>query len=255
MGEVVTPVAYYVPSEFSSPRFAYAFAKGCKGSITDENELFPGPVAMFGSPARWPLLKQAQAEGREWLYGDHGYFGRSRYYRITKNAYQHDGTGQYSPERYARFGRPPAPWRKTGSYVLVCPNSAIYCGLHGFEVQQWIADVTVALAKYTDRPVKVRWKKDGTRIADDLEQCWAVVVFSSAAAIDALIAGVPAFVLAPFAAGARMALSDLSKIEQPFYPEDREPFLWSLANQQWTLQEMIDGVAWRALQEVERRAA
>ena len=253
------PVSYYAPGEVTSPKFAYAFARGCQGTVTNETDLFPGPVALFGSPARWPVLRQAQAEGRDWYYADHGYFGRKArtgggYLRVTKNAYQHDGSGEYAPDRFRRFGRFVYPWRMTGSHVLVCPNSDVYFRLHGLDARAWLQNVLQTLALHTDRTLKVRWKGSGP-IQPDLEDAWAVVVFSSAAALDALIYGVPVFVLAPFAAGARMGLADLTQIEAPVYPDDREPFLWALACHQWTLSEMVAGVAWRDLQEAQSRAA
>ena len=248
----MTPVSYYAAGEVSSPRFAFAFAKGCHGELTDDLAyLYPGPVAAFGSPAAWPLLTQAQSAHRDWYYGDHAYFGRSKYFRITKNAYQHDGMTDATPSRFELFHREVQPWRRSGGHVLVCPNSAVYCQLHGFDVQDWLAMVTATLRQHTDREIRVRWKSDvrNRSIKDDLVEAWAVVVFSSASALDALIAGVPAFVLAPFAAGARLGLSDLSPIEQPLYPDGREPFLWSLADHQWTLQEIYSGMAWRTLHE------
>lgn len=244
----MTPVSYYVPGEVTSPRFAYAFARGCNGALTDDLDyLFPGPVALFGSPPAWPLLRRARAEGRDFFYGDHAYIGRSVYYRITRNGYQHDGRGEYPPDRFHAFGRHVYPWRRSGSHVLVCPNSNIYFGLHGLDGDQWLEQTVATLKAHTDREIRVRWKYGSGHIKDALKDAWAVVVFSSAAALDALIRGVPVFVLAPFAAGARMGLSDLSQIETPIYPDDREPFLWALAYQQWTLSEIIQGEAWRAL--------
>ena len=83
------PVAYAVPRENTSPKFAKAWAKGCGGSVIESStELKFGPVAMFGSPARWAILQQAISEGREWYYGDHAYIGKLTYYRVTKCAYQ-----------------------------------------------------------------------------------------------------------------------------------------------------------------------
>jgi hypothetical protein len=57
---------------------------------------------------------------------------------------------------------------------------------------------------------------------------------------------VPVFPLGKCAAS-RMGLSDLARIETPYYPGDREQFLWNLAAQQWTLDEIAAGEAWRAL--------
>jgi hypothetical protein len=247
----MTPVSYYVPDEFTSPKFAYAFAKGCGGSITEDLDyLFDGPAAMFGSPPAWPVLRRAQEEGRDWFFGDHAYFGRGKYFRVTKNAYQHDGQSRgVLSDRYLRFKRPIFPWRKAGAYVLVCPQSDVYFSLHGIDAKAWLADVTDTLRQHTDRPIRVRWKASRTPIAPDLEAAWAVVVFSSAAALDALIAGVPIITLAPFAASVRMGATDLSQIESPIYPDDREPFLHALADNQWTLAEIMRGAAWRHLHE------
>ena len=245
----MTPVAYYAPAEYSSPKFAFAFAKGCDGEITEETELFDGPVALFVSPSRWTVLKAAQEQGRDWFYGDHGYFGRKTYYRITKNAYQYQEMTEASPDRWERFRREIQPWNNSGSHILVCPNSDVYCQLHGFSVDTWLHEVTTTLKAHTDRDIRVRWKSSPTPIGFDLLDAWAVVVYSSAAALDALIYGVPVFVMAPFAAGSTLGLSDLTKIESPIRPDGREPLFWSLSYQQWTLPEIFSGMAWRQLQE------
>lgn len=254
------PVSYYVPTEFTSPKVAYAFAKGCGGTITDEDYLFPGPVALFGVPALWPLLRRAQEDGRDWYYIDHGYWTRGKYYRITKNAYQHDGRGHSTGVRWRGFQQRLSlqPWRRSGSHVLVCPNSAVYFGLHGIDANQWLREVTDTLRTHTDREIRIRWKtqRADRPIKEDLVDAWAVVVFSSAAALDALMAGVPCFTLAPFGASARMGLSDLGQIESPVYPEDRDAFFSVIADNQWTLQELLSGEAWRALEaQGARRAA
>jgi hypothetical protein len=253
----LTPVTYFVPDEFTSPKFAYAFAKGCGGTITDDLDyLFPGPVAMFGSPPVWPLLRRAQAEGRDWFFADHAYFGRGWFYRITKNGYQHDGTGPGEDARFIRSARREIqPWKRSGGHVLVCPQSEVYFSLHGLNRDEWLLNVTATLRQHTDREIRVRYKASRTPIAPDLEDAWAVVVYSSAAALDGLIAGVPVFTLAPFAATARMGLSDLSRIESPIYPDGREEFLFALASNQWTLPEIMRGSAWRQLQESHAQAA
>ena len=248
------PVSYAVPGERTSPEWCEAFATGCGGRVVPVRDaeiqaLKDGPVAMFGSWALWPLLRQAQRESRTWYYGDHGYFGRHEgYYRITRNDYQHDGRGKGDLARFKRFNRPIQPWRKGGRHVVICPNSATYFGLFGLDLEVWLRGVKDALRAATDRPVRWRMKGDQRRtLSEDLVGAWAVVVFSSAAAIDALIVGVPVFVLAPFAAGYRMGRPELSQIEWPYYPEDREAFCAALASNQWTLAEMRRGDAWNTL--------
>lgn len=244
---MIAPTVYGVPSEKTSPLFTRAFAEGCGGRLEWHGSLRAGPVALWGSPRRWGLLQEAIRKGRTWIYGDHAYFGRGSYYRITRNAYQHDGSGLAGPERFQAFNRTVKPWRTDGRHVLICPNSPTYFGLFGMDVHQWVKSVTETIAGVSGRPVRVRWKGQGEPIEADLVNCWAVVTFSSAAALDALIAGVPVFVRAPFAAAYRFGLPNVSQIEQPAYPDGREPFLWALAENQWTMDEIRTGVAWRAL--------
>ena len=244
------PVSYGVQGEYTSPRFAQAFAAGCGGRLTFRRHLEPGPAAIFGSPQRWTLIQRAMNEQRCY-YGDHGYFGRGVFFRITRNTYQHDGSGAGDARRFARFTIPIRPWCRTGRHIVICPNGAEYFSLFGLNVEQWLAHVHSELSQHTDRPIVVRWKRTETPLAADLVDAWAVVAFSSNAAVEALLAGVPVFVLAPFAAAARMGLSDLAAIESPAYPEDRLPFAAALASHQWTLDEIAGGIAWRALQDTE----
>jgi hypothetical protein len=244
---VIPPVSYYVSTEYTSPRFCAAFAAGCGGTTTSSHKLRPGPVALFGSAKLWPMLQQAQAENRELFYGDHGIFGRYRYYRIARNAYMPDGRGPSDGARFRRFNRPIQPWRTTGRTVIVCPQTAIYFGLFGLDRDAWLDMVTSALRAHTDRPIIIRDKRDRRPIETDLRDAWAVVCFSSSSALDALIAGVPVFVLANFAAAYRMGTSDLTRIESPIYPDGRSMFMGALADSQWTLDEIRRGVAWEAL--------
>ncbi|NIR32704.1 MAG: hypothetical protein GWN84_26070 [Gammaproteobacteria bacterium] len=64
--------------------------------------------------------------------------------------------------------------------------------------------------------------------------------------VKALAAGVPVFSLGPSMA-TRMGSSDLSRIEQPLYPENREQWFAALAANQWTMAEIEAGTAWRDL--------
>lgn len=241
------PLTYIVPSEKTNPRFGRAFAEGCGGPIDAGNTLQPGSVAMFGSPKRWELLQEAFRQHRTVWYGDHAYMGRGQFYRITRNGYQHDGTGEAPPDRFEALQRPIQPWRSSGRHVLICPNSPTYFRLFGLDVHAWVREIVAQIARVSRRHVKVRWKGDPVPIAEDLAECWAVVAWSSAAAVDALLAGVPVFVLAPFAAAYRMGRPDVTQIESPIYPTGREPFFWNLAANQWTLEEIRSGMAWKAL--------
>jgi hypothetical protein len=94
------------------------------------------------------------------------------------------------------------------------------------------------------------WRSDkralaGT-LAHALRDCWALVTWSSAAANEALLAGVPVFTAGTCAASS-MGMADLTRIETPVYPDGRSGWAAALAGRQWTLDEMRLGMAWHAL--------
>ena len=241
-------------TESTSPKFARAFAIGCGGIATSQDTLLPGSVALFGSPGRRRLLEQARAEGRDYFYGDHAFYRRGRYYRITKNATQYVPTAAAiaaaRPERFTACHVDLHPeWRNSGTSIVICPNSPIYMGWFGIDAHQWVLDVVNTLGQLTDRPLVVRWKTQAQHrpLYVDLHDAYMTVVFSSNAAVESLAAGVPVCVLAPWATTAQMGITDLAQIETPIRPECRESFLWCLAEHQWTLAEMEAGLAWKAL--------
>lgn len=245
---MAVPIAYAAAGERTSPRWCYAFAKGCGGKVRYRG-LKPGPVAMFGSPALWNILSEARAEGRDWYYGDHAYFRRFEYYRVTRNAYQHDGSGCARGRRLEALGVTIGPWRKAGNHVLVCPPDAAFAALHGFDADGWLAGVLDTLGRQTDRPVHVRGRlgaEHGKPLAADLAGAWALVTYTSNAAVEAVIAGVPVFCTGACAASA-MGLSDLAAIETPAMPYGRAQWARNLAANQWTFEEMKRGDCWRAI--------
>ena len=244
--------AYFVPGECTSPRFAAAFAAGAAGDVASDDHLRDGDVAMFGSPARWDLLMQARALGRDWYYGDHAYFGRFQYYRVTRNAFQADSLGNADLNLPRRHGVEIKPWRPRGRHILVCPPDepfeALMIRAGVLAVPGWGSRTVDLLRQFTDRPIVVRGRDQAGKrpLAQDLEDCWAVVTFMSNAAVEAAMAGVPVLATGPCAARA-IGRTDLSQIENPIYPE-RTQFVANLLAQQWTMPELADGTCWRALQ-------
>jgi len=190
-------------------------------------------------------LRAAQAHG-DWYYIDNAYFGRETYYRVTRNALQYRGKERPDWRRWARLRQPVEPWRRDGRDILLCLQSEVFHDLIGQPRAAWVANVRAELRRHTDRPVIVREKGDATPLSAQLADCWAVVTLQSNCALDSICSGVPAFVLGESAA-APLALSDLSQIERPLYRDDREPWLATLAGQQWTLDEFRNGTAWSAL--------
>lgn len=238
-------VTAYITRHIHSTTVGTAFAQGCRGRIVrGARQLNKGPAAFYG----WlrglePLLRQAQKDGRTWYYLDNGYFAPghySGYYRVTRGAYQHNGAGEGDLDRLHQLGVRIQPWRR-GEYVLVCPPGDLFAQHLGFKASDWLQDVTAAIAAHTDRPIRVRVKgASGASLADDLKRAHCLVTGFSNAAVEALVAGVPVFCTHRCAAF-DMGTPDLSKIEEPRRPDDRERWAGVLAANQWTLEEMKRG--------------
>ncbi len=238
-------------------KLSCAFAEGCGGEIagTGETQLRPGAAFFYGMTAHTlRLIAQCRREGREWVYADNAYyFGRGDYFRVSKGRFQHDGLGSAGPGRFARFGVTVRPWRRQGSAIIIVTQSELFYRLHlSIDRRAWVAERVAEIAAVSDRPVRICHKPESgsapyaptfeTYLAD----AWAVVTHSSSAAVKVLIEGVPVFCTAPCMASV-MGRDDLTRIEAPAYPDGREPWLWNLAAQQWTLDEMRDGSCWRVL--------
>lgn len=238
---------YVARGEYTSPLWGAAFAGGCgsKAVIVEDAVFRTMPIAMFGSRTIWSVLLHTQESGLDWYYGDHGYFGRRVYYRCTRNAYQHNGSGAADATRFEALKIAIKPWRKTGRNILVCPPNRPFARLFGLDERLWLREVLRKIAKHTDRPVMVRPRSTSRPLAADLDDSFAVVTYMSNAAVEAVIAGVPVFCLGKCAARA-MGLDDLGRVETPVYP-DREQWAWNLAANQWTLEEMRQGMLWRAI--------
>ena len=245
-----TPVAYAAQGEHPSPRWCYAFSPGCGGINVVSQHLYPGPVALFGSVKLWStVLMQAIAEGRDWYYGDHAYFRRYKYYRITKNRFQHSGVGEPDYDRLRLIDVKFKPWQDGGRHIVICPPDQIFASLMGFDAESWLRDICYELRRFTDRPFVIRKRSEiGAMkpLGQDLFEAWALVTYMSNAAVEAIIEGVPVFCTGD-CAGSSMGLRDLSRIESPVYPDWREKWAATLAANQWTMDEMSRGDCWRRI--------
>ena len=86
-----------------------------------------------------------------------------------------------------------------------------------------------------------------------LQDAWATVTFNSIAATESVIAGVPAFVLAPCNAAQPVSNTDLEMLDNPWWPNEEERQAWAnhLAYGQFHVTELANGTAYRILKETE----
>ncbi len=237
------PNIYAVPNELTSPKFGEMFASGCKGKILEEYKT--GPWAGFGSPVLWDGMMRTIKDGFDFYYGDHAYFGRGKFYRITKNRLQHDGSGTSDLRRVKHFYEAATPWKKTGKNIIVCPQSESHHTRLG--EKNWLERVLHTLKASTDRPIIVRKKRQSRPLVADLDDAWCIVTHTSNAAVESIMAGVPAICTGDCAAS-RLSLSDPFCVEKPYYPDD-DRLMWAgvLADNQWTFDEIKIGKAWRKI--------
>lgn len=209
---------------------------------------------------------------RRAVYIDLGYWGRraggrfTGYHKVSVNArhpVRYYRKNQHGPERFEHHGELIQPWRGKGRSILLAGMGAKGARAEGMPAESWERWAIGELGKYTDRPIiyrpKPSWYEakplEGTvrlsrreeLVSDLLADCHAVVTHHSNVAIEAVLAGVPAFCWG--GVGKDMALQDLSRIEDPWFPEGRLEWASDIAWCQWSIEEFRRGAAWKYLLE------
>ena len=211
------------------------------------------------------------AAGRKIVYIDLGYWGREGrrgHHKIVVNdrhptAYfqkrKHDGN------RVAKLGIVVQPWQTGGKHILLAGMGSKAATAEGVPAESFEREAIRELKKYTDRPIVYRPKPSwlqarpipGTsfdppqnapshrHLVTALAGCHAVVTHHSNVAVDGLVAGIPAFCWKGVATA--MAGQELSKIETPYRPDDREAWVNAISYCQWDLAEMHGGLPWKHL--------
>lgn len=209
--------------------------------------------------------------GRKAVYIDLGYWKRTEggklygYHKVSVNSRHPTAYFQNRPKNSGRFKRlevPILPWRKGGRHILVAGMGPKAAACEGFKVHEWEEAAIAEIKRYTDRPILYRpkpsWRHaipiEGavynppeTPLDDALDGCHAVITHHSNVAVDAILAGIPAFCWHGVAQP--LSLQDLSLIETPLYPEDRGQWAYDIAYTQWRPDEMATGETWRYLKD------
>lgn len=200
------------------------------------------------------LAKLYDAARASVLVAENGYLGREWrggvWYAIARD--HHNGAGAWpdgGPGRWESFGVELAPWRQDGDALVVLAQRGIgeshLCG-----TRAWAQQTAAALAKRTRRPVRIRWHPGEppyrVSLEDDLRDAFAVVTWSSGAALKALLLGVPVFYGCPSWIGRDAARPLSDELESPFLG-DRLPMLRRLAWAMWNVDEIATGEPFRCL--------
>lgn len=227
--------AYPVLGKSKSATLCGAFLDGYRAAGGTENcAVFYGVDA--SNMRKWSEVK---AFGMPWYAIDNSYFDavRGEQFRIAKSRMQTDVEGQETDgKRFAALGLHVKSWREEGEHWVVCPQSESFMReIVGYK-GDWLKDALQILGYH--RPVLVRgWNRDkkaqSSTLFTDLLGAWGLVTHSSAAAVEALLEGVMVSV-SPMSACFNQA-------------QNRNHLFGVLADNQWTLDEIRNGDAWRWL--------
>ncbi len=251
------PICYLNPAKANNRTMLEAFAEGSGAEITEKLEIVPGRPAVFYGVDRQTLQlwREVSQSGHPYFYVDNGYF-RSKWqggdhFRITRDAPQCSGLGESTGDRWRALGLQIQPWRRKGTVIMIACQSDFWHERHGHGSAAQFAEKTrIALRQFTERPIMIRAKPvkghSEPPLLQALNNCWAVVTHSSMVALEGLLCGVPAFTTAPSAL-TPVTSAGVGSIEAPTYPNDLERWAGVLADNQWSMKEIRDGTAWRAL--------
>ena len=91
------------------------------------------------------------------------------------------------------------------------------------------------------------------RVEKALDDVHAVVTFNSIAGTEAILAGVPVFAMAPSNAARPVSNTDLTQIDNPWWPDRDQILAWAyhLAYGQFHIDEFKNGQAERILKQTE----
>lgn len=207
---------------------------------------------------------------------DKSYFGRTEYVRLSVGGFQppYAHAVKRQPDRWHRirdeFHIEVKPKQKGGRYFIYAGSSQKYCDWHDLgDATTFAESVCHSINKTTHSEIPLLYRpkpswvaghpEDAKPIPDTqfsgpdkklgvlLPDCKAVITHGSNAAVEAVIAGVPAIVISKNACAADVvAEKNIANIRDPFFPEDvaRLQWLYDLAYLQFNLAEIAAGLAW-----------
>ena len=210
------------------------------------------------------ILADYSAVGRA-VYVDLGYWGRltggklAGYHKIVlngrhPNSYYRRG---YPADRFREQGIKIEPWRTSGKHIVLAGMGNKAAAVEGLATEAWERRMIELIRMVTNRPIVYRpkpsWKEampihgvdyspPAVPIENVLKNAWAVVTHHSNVAVDAVLAGIPAFCWK--GVGRDMSLQDLAHLEKPWMPEGREQWAADIAYTQWSVPEIAQGLPW-----------
>jgi hypothetical protein len=257
-------------------RVIRAFAQGCNAKLVEGWKYEPAEVAVvFGvkkdripqSWARGKIIDKQRRDGGKVLVLETGYINRGD----GPDAHYAAGWGGINGradfrnanslrDRWELLGVGLREWRDVTPRVVVCAQIPHDASVQFTDHRGWCQMVSAHYSRHTGcqtlfRPHPLAKGVDygvhGVEFSDaplahDLEIAGLVVTFNSNAAVEAVIAGVPAISMDHGSMAFGVTSHDLVLPENAIRP-DRTQWAWDLAHTQWTLDEFRSGLAWAQL--------
>lgn len=245
------------------------FARGCGYRPTELetwNYDHSSDALVIRGIMKHKIIRRCWQDNRQFLYMDSGYFGNranpqnphgwKQWHRVVANNLQHGKVIPRPADRWQRH-QIAMPRRRTGRKILLALPDEKPCRFYDIDLDTWTKTTVDTIRQYTDRPIEIRTRdpnrqrREANTLESALEDVHALVTFNSIAATESILAGVPAFVLAPCNAAMPVANTDLCQIQDPWWPDTDLIYNWAchLAYGQFHNTELQDGTAWRILQE------
>lgn len=168
-----------------SPKVTGAFCRGAKAPLLHISTFFEKglpadttAVAMYGILRGTGLLyKEAQKQGIDFYYLDHGYLARSshwldflgkkqRWFRVTKNGHAVNTLTAATDNRFRKFFEkdyPLLPWRGgAGEAIVILPPTPAIKWF--FDCQDWGQSIVDQIRRVTDMPIIWREKPNAKNV-------------------------------------------------------------------------------------------
>lgn len=241
----------------------------CVDTYTDR-DFVPDHVNRYDAAVFWGYVTTCQNimagyrdAGKAAVYLDLPYWKRPDHCKVSVNSrhptayfskYKHDSVRRENFVGYI------APYRK-GSSILIAGMGSKAAWAEKLEpVNSWETRAVEEIKKHTDRPIIFRPKPSSSVIKPipgtifsppeevlgiPLAKANIIVTHHSNVGVDGLIDGVPVY--SEQGVASVMGIKDLSSIESPFYPANREQWLNDVSYCQWSHKEMRSGACWNHL--------
>jgi hypothetical protein len=199
-------------------------------------------------------ISRFEAAGGTAIIAENGFIGSDDEGNrlISLAVSKHHGLGRWfigEEKRFLKQNINILPWQETGEELVILGQRGI--GETSVKAD-WAFSANEFLRHRYKMPVRVRQHpaKDKSKpIEEDIKSAFAVVTYSSSAAIKAIAAGVPAFYGLKGWIGRDAAVYGMDSILSP-YKGCRETMFHKIGWHQWTQKEIATGEAFRALSNI-----